>query len=77
MNKKVFEEKFLVINWKYLQSTGDAIKDLHIGRLRRAIQMLEMDKILPDNKYYVCNQDEPYAPFVIDIILRGEELKDG
>ncbi len=71
-----YKEKFIVINWKYLQPNSDPIKDLHIGRLKRAIQMLEMDGSLPDNKYYVCNQDEPYAPFVIDIILRGEELKD-
>ena len=70
-----YEEKFLVINWKYLQDTGDALKNLHIGRLRRAIQQLEMDKILPENKYYVCNQDESYAQKVIDIILNGESQK--
>ncbi len=70
-----FEEKFLVINWKYLQDTGDALKDLHIGRLKRAIQQLEMDKLLPDNKYYICNEDEPYAKKVIDTILNGENNK--
>jgi len=26
-------------------------------------------------KYYVCNQDEPYAQQVIDIILNGEDEK--
>ena len=29
-----------------------------------------------NQKYYVCNQDEPYAQRVIDIILKGEENKD-
>ena len=66
---KEFEEKFLVINWKHLRHTKDAIKNLHIDRLKRAVQMLEMDGIIPDNKYYVCNQDEPYAQKVLDIIL--------
>jgi len=28
-----------------------------------------------NNKYYVCNQDEPYAQKVIDIILEGESNK--
>jgi len=36
----------------------------------------ELEKIqpfLPNNEYYVCNQDEPYAQKVIDIILEGED----
>ncbi len=73
---KDYEEKFLVINWKYLENAKDAKQQLLIDRLKRAVKYLQMHKIIPDNKYYVCNQDEPYAPFVIDIILRGEELKD-
>ncbi|MCK5541688.1 MAG: hypothetical protein KAI40_03275 [Desulfobacterales bacterium] len=28
-----------------------------------------------NQKYYVCNQDEPYAQNVIDIILTGESEK--
>ena len=28
-----------------------------------------------NQKYYVCNQDEPYAKKVIDIILNGEQQK--
>lgn len=27
-------------------------------------------------KFYVCNQDEPYAAFVIKTILHGEEQKE-
>ena len=30
----------------------------------------------PDPKYYACNQDEPYAIDVLDVILRGEERKE-
>ena len=33
-------------------------------------------KDYPDNNYYVCNQDEPYAQKVIDIILEGETKKE-
>jgi hypothetical protein len=29
-----------------------------------------------NQKYYICNQDEPYAKEVIDIILKGESLKN-
>lgn len=29
----------------------------------------------PDNKYIVCNQDEPYADDVWDVILKGEDEK--
>ena len=28
-----------------------------------------------EQKYYVCNQDEPYANKIINIILEGEKLK--
>ena len=28
-----------------------------------------------NQKYYVCNQDEPYAKKVIDTILEGEDAK--
>lgn len=29
-----------------------------------------------NQRYYICNQDEPYAQEVIDIILAGEETKN-
>lgn len=29
----------------------------------------------PDNNYIVCNQDEPYADDVWDLILQGEDKK--
>jgi len=60
-----YEEKFIVINKKHLNVFQlDDINNL-LGRLD-----------LPDNKYYVCNQDEPYADAVIDIILNGENKKE-
>ena len=59
------EEKFIVINRKYLKSQQD--------RFRIAFYNALYDLTLPDNKYYVCNQDEPYAQEVINIILKGEK----
>ena len=42
----------------------------------RMADLLEaMQPHLPDNKYYVCNQDEPYAQDVLDVISRGEDEK--
>lgn len=71
------EEKFIVIKWddvhKYL-TEGDflllAKLTAKIAEGRRAGR-----KPRPINKYYVCNQDEPYAKEVINIILGGEERK--
>jgi len=30
----------------------------------------------PDNSYYICNTDEPYADKVLKVILDGEHVKD-
>lgn len=60
-----YEEKFIVINVK---------KHLNVEQIKKLSGLLdEFD--LPDNNYYVCNQDEPYAQKVIDIILKGEDEK--
>lgn len=29
-----------------------------------------------NNKYYIINQDEPYADLILDIIIEGEETKE-
>jgi len=64
-----FEEKFLVINWKHLKAMPYTL-------FERMADLLEaMQPHLPDNKYYVCNQDEPYAQDVLDVISRGEDEK--
>ena len=62
--------KFLVVNRKYLND----IPTWKCGLVAWALQCIE-DHV-PENKYYVCNQDEPYADKVITTILEGEALKD-
>jgi len=61
------EEKFIVLNLKHLNNQDNSIK----RELSNILSKLKM----PDNKYYVCNQDEPYAQEVINIILKGEKEK--
>ena len=56
-----YEEKFFVINKKHLNVFQIDDLEFLLSRFN-----------LPDNKYYVCNQDEPYAQNVIDLILQGE-----
>ncbi len=63
-----YEEKFLIINLKHIAGKGyEKIQKLH-----NALEAFE----LPKNKYYACNADEPYAPQVLDIILKGEAAKE-
>lgn len=59
-----YEEKFIVVNRK------------HLAPIRR-MQIIDLinEWGLPKNKYYVCNQDEPYAAQVIKTILDGEDNK--
>ena len=64
-----FEEKFFVVNCKYL----DELPPYYKGIANLLINIL--DRVIPKNRYYVCNQDEPYAQKVIDIILEGENEK--
>jgi len=64
---KIQEDKYIVI------------KKNHLDRLLLH-QLHELDDILAKlsntNSYWVCNQDEPYAQKVIDIILQGEFEKE-
>jgi hypothetical protein len=59
-----YQEKFIVVNGKHLT----------LQQAAELLLLLEKFK-LPDNKYYVCNQDEPYAPQIIKTILDGEDQK--
>lgn len=85
MSKAKYEEKFIVINKKY-------INDLNLkapqGLIHKTVRQFDMaltdlmlhihkhtGVLLPDKKYYVCNQDESYAQEVIDTILEGESKK--
>jgi transcription initiation factor IIE alpha subunit len=69
MSKAKYEEKFIVINVKHLEKIPYTTKEFLLDCLDTA------KEYLPSNKYYVCNQDEPYANRVIDIILKGESNK--
>lgn len=62
-----YEEKFIVINRKFLSKLP---RELEIEFVQ---QLTKVNECLPNNKYYVCNQDESYAQKVIDIILEGED----
>jgi hypothetical protein len=64
--KAKYEEKFVVINIKKLDKLSEQEKNVLCDLVQ---------KIDCNNKYYVCNQDEPYAQKVIDIILEGEGKK--
>jgi len=76
-----YEEKFLVINWKYLSIDLEKHNDEQIEALldfTNALKKLyDLNLIPKKNKYYVCNQDEPYVQQVIDVILAGEDAKAG
>ena len=63
-----FKEKFIVINQKHLDEN---CKEYDVEKLFEILDRLD----IPDHKYIVCNQDEAYAPKVLDIILQGEDLK--
>ena len=67
------KEKFIVINKKHL-------KNLYFGEQPKLVDEFyvafeKLQPYLPDNKYIVCNRDEPYATNVLAQILRGEIYK--
>lgn len=59
------EKKFIVINKKHL--TEEQLLKLNI---------LLATFALPNNKYYVVNQDESYAGHVWEMIKENEEYKE-
>jgi len=71
MRAKFEPNKFFVVNRKYLNNNIPAWK---CGLVAWALQCIA-DHV-PENHYYVCNKDEPYASKVLDIILEGEALKN-
>ena len=80
------EDKFIVINKKRFDELDNAVAEWSIvkgagDRLMKAIQKF-VDRYKwyvagksMDQKYIVCNQDEPYAEEVARIILEGEKNK--
>ena len=63
------EEKFIVINKKHIYAAPEKVA----ANFWYALKALS--EHLPDNKYWVCNQDEPYADKVISVIADGEDAK--
>jgi hypothetical protein len=74
-------DKFIVVSWKRVhelkKSPFSEFADKFLSALMQFGTMFEMysGKEVPI-KYYVCNQDEPYAQKVIDVILEGEREKE-
>ena len=70
--KKEIEEKFIVINKQHLIELLDVPEFVVIvSNFKKAMDVLST--ILPQNKYYVVNRDEPYAQQVVDLILGKNE----
>ena len=70
-----YVEKFIVFHEKELKHLTDEGRD-NFSAIMKAIQLGRIHEgKTPLNNYYVCNQDEPYAQKVIDIILAGEDEK--
>lgn len=73
----VLEEKFVVFNIKDIDEYLSTSSKANLVLMEKAIQLgREKDGKKGVNNYYVCNQDEPYAQQVIDIILAGETEKE-
>ena len=81
MTEKKKENKFIVINRKRFDELLEADERFNVGLAKRKIRKIEAaieDFIFfyeyttgkkMDQKYIVCNQDEPYAEKVWDLIL--------
>lgn len=70
-----YQEKFIVINNKHLTE----ISKTAVGRRvveRFADVLSELEELLPNHRYLVCNQDEPYADAVLSVIASGENAKE-
>ncbi len=77
--KVEFEEKFIIIDKDHIKKLNryspDLAKEL-ISALYRFFSMYEIVfESIKENIYYICNQDEPYAQKVLDIISKGENKK--
>lgn len=65
-----YEEKFIVINKKYLKKVPPSVRNNFLWALEDFLTYL------PENKYIVCNQDEPYANEILKMILDSETKKE-
>lgn len=69
------EDKYIVIKKEDLKELSLLIMINLETLLRTIASNRENDGRPTDNKYIVCNQDEPYAELVWQIILLGERAK--
>ena len=72
-------DKFYVFKKEEMDAVLD--KNPILGRCFHTIQnLIQLERISrnkkPNNRYIVCNQDEPYAEEVWKIILDGEKKKE-
>lgn len=59
--KKYEEEKFFVINRKYIEE----LSPIHLAAFNNIVAAMN----LPDDRFYVCKQSESYADRVLKLIL--------
>jgi hypothetical protein len=69
----IFEEKFIVINLKHIKQLSQSHPNF-VEQLKNDLEFVSL--MIPPNNYYVCNQDEPYAQTILEIILEGETKKE-
>jgi len=69
MKCKEYKDKFVVLNKNHLDNLPEDIRE------NFRMSLAEVLLYIPENKYYVCNQDEPYSQQVIDLILSEGKQK--
>jgi hypothetical protein len=73
INRKRFDE--LPLDTSYFQLNSAAVK-LECAITKFSKDYEEMTGKKMDQRYIVCNQDEPYADEVARVILEGEAVKE-
>jgi hypothetical protein len=71
-----YEEKFIVLNIKDVAQLSKKSQNKFQDAMLEICEIRGLRGAKPIANYYVCNQDEPYAQKVIDIILEGETQKN-
>lgn len=67
---------FVVINKKDAEKLPENVR-IWLDNVLESINHIRVQRgSNADPKYWVCNQDEPYAPNVIKAILDGEKMKE-
>lgn len=79
--KATKENKYLVIKLDDLENyfsqftKGVFTTDKETKHMSTLTWQEVLDEVKNNNKYIVCNQDEPYADLIRQIILLGEDAK--